>query len=377
MISHFEKYIYSIFLIIFCCIAFVSVFLINVFGVPITFSVGITISVFSFICLYWSRLKPTYRRLQNDLNRLDNIIPLQKYKESRYGMPDVLQYYKETTFRDYKIFGKITGTSAMHTELIPHKQTTYKLGFFQQMVYVLPHVSFTTDSTDHVTVLEIGFGKGANIIFLAITYPNITFVGLDLIEEHVSFVNAYADKMNLGNLMVFLGDIADPPSLIKEYKYNLIFGIESLCHLDTNKKMLSFLEFAKGQLKSDGRIVIIDGFRTKDYNWTPPDIQEAMNLAESGFRIRRMASKETWCWLSENDFKVINSIDLTRNAVKFWILGWKVAQLLMVFAPILKKYFALNKTTAESGANFVAVMMTAYAMVLGSGEYGVLVLAKI
>jgi hypothetical protein len=59
-------------------------------------------------------------------------------------------------------------------------------------------------------------------------------------------------------------------------------------------------------------------------------------------------------------------------------LGWKVAQLLLLLLPpqLLGAYFSFSPVTAESGANFVAVVMTAYAMSLGSAEYGVLVLQR-
>lgn len=91
-----------------------------------------------------------------------------------------------------------------------------------------------------------------------------------------------------------------------------------------------------------------------------------------------MAPKATWRSLgSAAGFEVVQDVDLTDHAVRFWVKGWRVAQILMLLVPsFLRYYFQSSPIRAETGANFVSVVMTAYAMALGSAEYGVLVLRK-
>jgi SAM-dependent methyltransferase len=259
----------------------------------------------------------------------------------------------------------------------------------QQLFYVVSHMGAGVGAS-RGNILEVGSGKGSNTIFLASLYKNTHFTGLDILEKHVEYSRAYATRAALDNVTFVQGDAAllplaarcRLPSSRASAPLDLIFGIESFCHLDTDEQLTTFLEFAFTALKPGGKIVIIDGFRTKaaTFSATDADVQQAMNLAENGFCISRMASKETWRTLGATaGFKVVDDIDLTSQAARFWTLGWRVAQLILMMPmpwpchALLRAYFARNP---ESGGNFVAVVMTAYAMTFGAAEYGVVVLQK-
>lgn len=146
--------------------------------------------------------------------------------------------------------------------------------------------------------------------------------------------------------------------------------------MDTDDALLGFLRFAKGRLKPHGRIVVVDGFRSDAFGMQHADVQMAMKLAESGFRIRRMASKQQWRALANTQgLHIMHDVDLTNEALPFWTLAWRIGQLVTLLpAWFLRRYFASSSARAETGANFISVMFTAYAMSLGSAAYGVLVL---
>jgi hypothetical protein len=164
---------------------------------------------------------------------------------------------------------------------------------------------------------------------------------------------------------------------LRDSRYDVIFGIESFCHMDTDAKLTAFLGFAAEALHPRGRIVIVDGFRTDDFSALDDDVQQAMILAESGFRIMRMPSRATWKALATaHGFDVISETELTMDALRFWTRGWRVAQLLLLAPAFLRWYFASSPRRRETGANFMSVVMTAYAMALGSANYGVLVFQK-
>ena len=125
--------------------------------------------------------------------------------------------------------------------------------------------------------------------------------------------------------------------------------------------------------------MIVDGFRTSSFDRLDADVREAMNLAESGFRIRRMPSKEAWDALAlQNGLRRVQDVDLTPEALAFWTRGWRAARLLMTLFPsLVRRYLrSADRNRRETGASFVAVLMTAYAMALGSAEYGVLTFEK-
>ena len=297
--------------------------------------------------------------LRIDLGRLDSCFSLESFRSSLYTTTDVIKYYNETTHRDYKILELFTKSTAMHTELI-HENLPYKCnGQLLQLLHILPYMS-----SKSINVLEIGFGKGTNMIFLASLFPRVSFVGIDLIDKHVKYATQQSN--DLPNVTFLQGDAKRLPSF--SMKFDVIFCIESLCHLDTDEDIEFFLKNVKELLTPDGKLIIVDGFRKNNYK-DDPSILEAMNIAESGFRIRRMTSKEQYYSLSRAmGLKIIDDIDLTENAVRFWVKWWKVGHLFLKFMPFLLRWVM----RPETRANFVSIMMVGYALSLGSAEYGVL-----
>jgi len=50
----------------------------------------------------------------------------------------------------------------------------------------------------------------------------------------------------------------------------MIFGIESICYMDTPEKMDGFAQSCSALLKQGGNLVIIDGFRSSDFDKCGP-----------------------------------------------------------------------------------------------------------
>ncbi|PNH00451.1 hypothetical protein TSOC_013725 [Tetrabaena socialis] len=309
--------------------------------------------------MIWS-WSPTSDRLRLDLTRLARVVPrLQEFYRKDFTAPDVTTYFAKTTFRDYRALELVTGSAAMHTPM-DH----------DQLLYVIAQMG---EAVNGGRVLEIGFGKGANIVYLADLFPRTGFVGIDLLDEHVAHANS--NLRNLRNLrnVDFRKDDASSP-VTAHASYDVIFGIESCCYLDTVEKQTGFLRFVKRSLTPTGRLVIVDGYRSADFMEKPPDVQRAMLLAESGFRIREMPSKQTWRRLAARERLVlVDDVDLTAKALPFWIRIWKVAHALLRVPWALRAYFTRHE---ETGANFVSLAMTAYALAMGSAEYGVLVFTQ-
>jgi len=333
--------------------------------------------------------KPTRALLARDLGWLEAAMPgalLKEYRELKeFGADDVVEYYTRTTFMDYRLLEFATGSNAMHSKLAPRARLPFEAGHLRQLLYVLGHTGSACKN-----VLEIGSGKGGNSIFLAHLLPHVNFVAVDLVPDHVRFAAGAAGAANLTNLAFVLGDASSglpacPPAIpgAADRGFDLIFGIESLCHLDTPAKMSGFMGAAGPALRDGGKLVIVDGFRSGRFDQlhgaNAADVREAMNLAESGFRIRRMPSKEAWVALGlQHGLMPVQDIDLTPEALAFWTRGWRAARLLTALFPsLVRRYLrSADRCRRETGANFVAVLMTAYAMALGSAEYGVLTLEK-
>lgn len=338
-------------------------------------SVAAAVVVALVFYIYVKRLTPTRERLASDLRRLRRVLPVDELSASNFGEDDVRRYYSATTFRDYKLLEWATGCNAMHTELAAaDRRLPYRPRHLQQLLYVIAHLGDGAIAGGRT--LEVGFGKGSNTVYLASLFPDALFVGLDLVDEHAAHATDYAAATGVaGNTAFAVGDAAAPPAGLLDARFDAIFGIESFCHMD-DAKLAAFLKFAAKALLPRGRIVVVDGFRADNYADLDDDVREAMNLAESGFRIARMPSRATWRALAaEHGLEVVSETELTRQALAFWTRGWRVAHTLLRVAPaFLRWYFASNLRRRETGANFASVAMTAYAMALGSANYGVLVL---
>jgi SAM-dependent methyltransferase len=340
-------------------------------------AVSVLLCIRITICIL--ALQPTKCMLTLDMKRLAKIMDVDQFASFRYTIEHVKTYYEKTTFRDYKLLEFFTGSNAMHTNLVSPVKLPYVANHLKQLMYVMMSMTRTCGAASNV--LEVGFGKGSNSIFLrALNLVGFKFFALDVVPAHVQYATDYAAKIGYQDVQFHLGDAANPPVAITRNMYDMIFGIESFCHLDTAQSVDAFLHFASTNLKSGGKLVIVDGFRADNFETLHVEVQKAMELAESGFRIRRMTSKAVWKKLlaQKGGFVVREDLDLTLEALPFWTKGWRLGHLLLRFAPwLVCRYTKKGGERYETFANLVSVCMTAYAMALGSFTYGVLVIEKV
>ena len=318
-------------------------------------------------------IKPTAARLSSDLRWLAAANALSEYRDGEFATADVARYYSSTTFRDYRLLEWVTGSNAMHSKLSPGVRLPYDAGCLFQLLYVIRYMGAVRN------VVEVGSGKGSNTIYLAYLFPEVRFLGVDLVPEHVEYASRYALAAGLTNVEFVVGDASRRLACVAEQAVDLIFGVESFCHMDTPEKMRGLMDSARWMLRRGGKVVIVDGFRSGRFDELEADVREAMNLAESGFRIKRMPSKKSWAVAAaEHGMLCTQEADLTGEALRFWMRGWKAAQVLKVLAPFLVVGYLRSgdRRRRETGASFVGVLMTAYALALGSAEYGVVAFEK-
>jgi hypothetical protein len=82
--------------------------------------------------------------------------------------------------------------------------------------------------------------------------------------------------------------------------------------------------------------VIIDGFRSSNFDQASPDQQLAMRLAESGFRVQKMPSKADWVReAAEVGMKLTKELEMTNEVLPFWTLGWRVSRAVLRFPSLV------------------------------------------
>jgi len=308
-----------------------------------------------------------------DLQKIRQIFRLKAQgNRASFAKDDVVAYYNETTQRDYRVLQFFSGPG-LHSRLCLPMPTGINAATLVQPSLLLEHIGCVRA----LRVLEIGCGQGACTLFLASLCPTVCFHGIDITPKHVDIAQKHKAVGSYSNVVFSLHE-ATELSTLEEMGFDLIFGVEAMCHLDTPLKRHSFLTQAYSKLSSGGRVVLIDGFRSSLFSHASHHQQAAMRYAETGFRINAMPTKKEWVDLAlDLNFQVAQDRDLTIEVLPFWELGWRFAHFLLHFAHLLQYVDLLHPRIAHTGANCLAVATTAHALRnRAAAEYGMLVLQR-
>jgi SAM-dependent methyltransferase len=303
------------------------------------------------------------KTLEQDLGVIESIYDYNALMpQNDFTLGDVMRYFKATTDLDYWLLEWCVGPG-LHTVLSPRPPG--KRSNARQCEFVMREI--------RGKVLEVGCGRGYCSLYLAGCFPETLFVGVDVVDRHVEVATQAAKDGGYRNVEFRQQDILEGGG--GGEKYGLIFGVESLCYMDSTEKRQGFMLKSAASLKQRGCVVIVDGFRTASFDTRPVDVQVAMCLAERGFRIQSMPSKDDWINAAMlSGLCLVKDIDLTEEALPFWTLGWRLARSILYTFPYFVRWLISAKP--ETAANLLAVATTAFAMRGGAAEYGVLVFRK-
>jgi methyltransferase-like protein len=98
-------------------------------------------------------------------------------------------------------------------------------------------------------VLELGSGRGGNLVPLAVQFPGAEFVGVDLAASQVADGRQVADDLGLSNITFEAMDICDVPKSWGEFDYIICHGVYSWVPAHVRSRIL---EIAASQLSAHG-----------------------------------------------------------------------------------------------------------------------------
>ena len=312
--------------------------------------------------------------LANDLASLGTLYDVANIIDTPVPQGDVELYYEQTCKRDYRWLQLVNGPG-MHSTLCLPPPIGRVCGGSLQAVMVLQKIC----THQCKRVLEVGCGQGFCSLFLAQMCPEIDFTGTDILGTHVAIAQSHQEKRGAYRNAEFkVCDATALSSLGSTAKFDLIFGVEALCHLDTPEKRNAFLTQASQCLTENGVVVIIDGFRSATFETCSPNQRKAMQLAERGFRINAMPSKRTWKrHATDLNFTVVQDVDRTLDVIQFWQKGWRVAHFVLSYAFFIEKLGECYSCGKQSAFNFLSIATAAHAFRnRGAAEYGMIVLQK-
>ncbi len=120
------------------------------------------------------------------------------------------------------------------------------------------------------TVMELGFGQAANIMYLAKKHPDVNFVGVDL--------SPFKEKNPPKNIKTYQQDYSSIPQM-PDNSVDVIYAIETIVH-NTDKEKIS--KEATRILKPGGVMIIYDFALREDFANFDPKTQLGIELLSKG-----------------------------------------------------------------------------------------------
>jgi len=204
-------------------------------------------------------------------------------------------------------------------------------------------------------ILELGYGRGANIYNLARTFPQKKFIGIDLSTEPLK-------KYQINNIDFIKQDYDDLSFLEKDI--NLVFAIETLCHstslAHSIKEIYSIMEYG-------AKLIIFDGYYLKGFNTLDKDTKDACQLAERGMAVDHFHELQDLRMETERiGLNMLKEVDLSDNILPSLFRFEKLAKIYFK-NPILSRL--ANYLLPEM---FVRNSLSGYLMpeLIGSGVAG-------
>lgn len=174
-------------------------------------------------------------------------------------------------------------------------------------------------------ILELGYGRGANLYNLARAFPQKKFTGIDLSTEPLK-------KYRIDNTDFIKKDYDDLSFLEKDF--NLVFAIETLCH---STSLANSIKEIYSIMKSGAKLIIFDGYYLKGFDSLDKDTKDACRLAERGMAVDHFHELRDLRIEAERiGLKIINEVNFSDNILPSLFRFEKLAKIYFQ-NPILSK----------------------------------------
>lgn len=160
------------------------------------------------------------------MSQLSRFFHVENLVTRNISSTDIVRYYKRSSI-GYSLIHSRDGS--IHMSLSRNGEYDSE-GYYAQTDIVSEAVGRLRPAT----VLELGCGRGYNLVRLGSNWPRTEFVGIDLSPQHVAL--AREQTKGRPNVHVRVGDFEELPN--SDESYDLAFSIESLCHARRPHKAL-------------------------------------------------------------------------------------------------------------------------------------------
>lgn len=228
--------------------------------------------------MFWTRPidhpEQRQRALSQRLRKLERLFPVQEILAERLDSPRVQAYYREchAAYRKHH-----SSEGAAHMALNDGDRFDPD-GFREHLRRI--EARWTSDGPGDV--LELGFGQGFNLGYLAPRHPDRRFQGIDLTPDHLALATGRMAAAGVTNTELRLGDLhrlPQPDACVDE-----VFAIEAFCYAQDVPQALS--EVAR-VLRPGGRFTLFDGYQPRPLTELDADGAMAVQLVARGTALER------------------------------------------------------------------------------------------
>lgn len=221
-------------------------------------------------------LRPARADLHRRLRRLAALFEFDPIRQEQVGVHEVADYYAacHDAYRKYH-----SAEGAVHMALNEGGRFDAD-GFTGQ----LRRLQADWAGVPPARVLEIGFGQGFNLAWLAQRHPGVEFTGIDLTPAHVGLARErmQAAGLGLGRVTLLQGDMHSLP--LADSSVDEVFAVEAFCHAIDLPRALA--EVAR-VLRPGGRFVLFDAYQHRPAQQLEPDEALAVELVGRGMALGR------------------------------------------------------------------------------------------
>jgi SAM-dependent methyltransferase len=189
---------------------------------------------------------PSLADLRRRLKKLDRVFDIAKIRAEGLGAGEVVAYYEECSPAYRKHHSR---EGSMHLAISPGRFRTE--GFHAQ----LDRISSSWGAEPPHDVLELGFGQGFNLAYLAPKFPAVRFCGIDLTPNHAELTRGRLAEAGRTDVELARGDFHALPW--PDASFDHVYAIEAFCYARDLPRALS--EVAR-VLRPGGTFHLVDGY---------------------------------------------------------------------------------------------------------------------
>ena len=217
--------------------------------------------------------KYSYYNLHAKVEAMEKFIDLDKFIQGDKNSVEKIRSYYRINHWAYRHFHSQDG--------FMHFRISKSGCFSDEDVYLQPD-TVAKYIKDGDSVVELGCGQGANIVYLANCYPGARFVGFDLQPRK---------KIDIPkNVTIYEQDYSSMAQ-IADSSVDVVYAIETLVHCSDKETPLREI---RRILKPGGVIVVFDYSLSARYETFDKEIQKAIALISKGGASAMIESTEEW-----------------------------------------------------------------------------------